>query len=192
MALSARRGHIGFFLCAFFALSLFLTSSVRAAKLSDMVLTNTPSSLLLYLKVKEAFNEETQKAVFNGVPTTFSFFISLEEVRSFWRNRKIADFKLKHTLKYNTLKKEFKISRSWEEEAGEQQTISFDEAKSLMTRINGFSLFPLSSLKKGRKYRVRAKAKLSKIDLPFYMHYIVLLSSNWEFETEWYSIEFDY
>ncbi len=163
----------------------------QAARLNEVSVTNSPEALLVYVKLQDAFSGEIRKAVFSGVPTTFSFYITLHEVRTFWSNRTLADLVLTHTIKYNNLKNEFVVKRSWENDTP-HQVRSFEEARRLMTEISGLGLISIGTLVRGERYRVSAKARLSKINLPFYLHYLLLITSHWEFETDWHSIEFDY
>ncbi len=166
-------------------------SYARGAKLADIYITNSRSHLLVYLKVKNAFTKPIVKAIISGVPTTFSYFINLTEIRDVWMDKTIVEVTLTHTIKYNNLKKEFIITRSWDN-GKPVQVKSFVKAKKIMTQIRGFKIIPVSQLEKGKKYRISAKAKLSKMSLPFYLHYLMVMASMWEFETGWYTIEFDY
>lgn len=161
------------------------------AKLTDFYITNTRSDLLLYLKVDGAFTAPIEKAIYSGVPTTFSFYVKLDQRRSVWLDRTVADITLTHTVKYNNLKREFHIRRSW---AGEEEIVthSLAEAKRAMTEIDGFSVIRLDGLEKGETYRIQVKAKLSKMTLPLYLHYLLMMASMWEFETDWYVVDFDY
>ena len=163
----------------------------KDAVLTNIAVTNTRDDLLLYMDVEGAFREKMEHAILNGVPTSFSFFISLHRKRSYWLNEKIADINVVHTLKYTNLKKEFTVTRSWEPD---KQTItkSFDEAKKLMSEIKSLHIVPLNMLKKGSHYRIKAKAELSKLTLPLYLHYALFFVSLWDFETDWYTIDFTY
>ncbi len=161
------------------------------ARLTNIIVSNTRDDLLLYLSVEGAFREKMKKAVLSGVPATFSFFITLYRDRNLWLDKKIADIKITHTIKYNNLKKEFIIKRSWK--SGKPVTTqSFEEARKLMSEIDSLKIVPLSKLEKGRKYQIRAKAELSKLTLPFYLHYVLFFVSLWDFETDWYTIDFIY
>lgn len=163
----------------------------QEAELSDIIVTNTRDDLLVYLNVEGAFREKMQKAILSGVPTTFSFFITLFKARDLWFDKKIADIKVTHTVKYNILKKEFIVKRSWEN--GEPLvTQSFEEVKKLMTEINSLKIAPLNALEKGLNYQIRAKAELSKLTLPFYLHHVFIFLSLWDFETDLYTIDFIY
>lgn len=163
----------------------------EGAILKDIVVTNTRDDLLLYLNTDGAFREKMKTAILSGVPATFSFFINLNLVRNYWLDKSIADKKVTHTIKYDSLKKEFIVKRSWEK--GDMlRTTSFEEAQKLMTEIASLRISPLKKLEKGRRYRIKAKAELSKLTLPFYLHYVLFFVSLWDFETDWYTIDFTY
>jgi len=152
---------------------------------------NTRDYLLIYLTVEGAFTEKIEKAIMSGVPTTFSYIISLYKVRDMWFDQQIIELKITHTIRYNIIKKEFSITRS-SPKGGPVVTLSLDEARKRMCEIDNLKITALSKLKKGCRYQIRAKAELSKLTLPFYLHYILFFVSLWDFETDWHTIDFIY
>ena len=74
------------------------------AKLTNIIVTNTRDDLLVYLNVEGAFREKMKKAILSGVPTTFSFFVTIYRARNLWFDKKVADIKTTNTIKYNNLK----------------------------------------------------------------------------------------
>ena len=163
----------------------------QEARLSNFIITNTRDDLLLYLNVEGAFPNETKEAILSGVLTTFTFYISLYRVRDFWYDEKIIDLEITHDIKYDSLKNEFTINRSWEN--GKTRVVaSFEEAQKLMTDIDSLTIAPLSQLEKGKQYQIRAKAQLNEMTLPLYLHYVLFFVSLWDFETDWYTIDFLY
>ncbi len=161
------------------------------ARLTDIIVTNTRDDLLVFLNVEGAFNDKIKKAVLTGVPTTFFFYITLYQPRNIWFDKKIADIKITHRIKYNSLKKKFVVTRSWEKDKS-SVTQSFEEAQKLMAEIDSLTIISLGSLQKGSQYQIRAKAELGKLTLPFYLHYILFFVSLWDVETDWYTIDFIY
>jgi hypothetical protein len=161
----------------------------QEATLTNIIVTNTRDDLLVYLAVEGAFTEKMKEAILSGVPATFSFFIQIYQARNFWLDKKISDLEISHTIKYDTLKKEFEIRRSWQNDKP-LTTKSFAEARKLMAEIDSLKIVSLSKLEKGRQYQLRAKAELSKLTLPYYLHYILFFVSLWDFETDWYTIDF--
>ena len=163
----------------------------QEAALTNIIVTNTRDDLLVYMNVEGAFTTEMKEAILSGVPATFSFFIRLYMARNFWLDKKIADMEVTQTIKYDNLKKEFEVKRSWEQNKP-KTTKSFAEARKWMTEIDSLSIIPLSRLERGVQYQLRAKAELSEYTLPFYLHYVLFFVSLWDFETDWYTIDFIY
>jgi hypothetical protein len=178
-----------------FAASIFVFFLLGAvvfaqdARLTRITVSNTRDNLLLYVKLQGAFTEKMQEAILSGVPATFSYYVSLHRVRSLWFDRELADIKITNSVRYDNLKKEFTIIRPWK---GEQPilTQSFQEAQRYMTEIDGLVVYPLEGLNKGGQYQIRTMAEMSKTTLPWKMHYVLFFVSLWDFETDWYTIDF--
>jgi len=173
---------------------LLLPSSAFAkqtAVIKNIKLANTRDDLLTYFDVKQAFTKKMNQAVLNGISTVFSFYVTLYKTEGSWFKKKISDIQIKATLKYNPLKKEFSVLRSWK---NEKAVIiqSFEEAKSLMTEIDNLKIIALNKLVKGDKYQLKIKAELDKVTLPLSLHYVFFFVSFWDFETNWYLINFTY
>ncbi len=167
------------------------TAFAQEATLTNITVSNTRDDLLLYLNLEGAFSEKLKKAILSGVPASFSFLAKLNLVRNMWINPDIADIKVIHTIKFDNLKKEFIVRRSWRNNAPEV-TKSFNEAQKLMTEVNSLKIIPLGQLEKGQQYQLRTKAEVSKQTLPYYLHYVLFFISLWDIETDWYSIDFIY
>lgn len=161
------------------------------AVIENIKLANTRDDLLTYFDVKKAFTPKINQAVLNGIPTTFSFYVTLYKTEGSWFDKTIADIQIKSTLKYNALKKNFSVLRSWKDKDA-VITQTFKEAKSLMTEIDNLKILPLNQLIKGDKYQLRIKAKLDRVTLPLSLHYVLFFVSFWDFETNWYLINFIY
>lgn len=179
----------------FFAIIFMLQNLVFAqdqnARLTNITVTNTRDDLLLYLNIEGTFSKETKDAILNGVPATLTFITTLYRVNNFWFDSKIAAITITHAIKYDNLKKEFIITRS--SESGNPLIIkSFKEAWQMIAQVNGLKIVSLSSMKKGEKYQIRARAELGKFTLPFYLHYVPSFDLLRDFETDWHTMDFIY
>lgn len=161
------------------------------AGLEEIVVTNTRDHLLVYFTVRDCFTEEMVKAIDSGLPVTFTFFVRLYEVRRFWWDREISDLKVQHQIQYDNLKKLYRVRLS-EKNNQVVQVEDLEKAKTLMSEIVGLKVSELHRLQKGARYHVHMMAELDKIRLPFYLHYVFFFLSLWDFETDWYRIEFKY
>ena len=163
----------------------------QETSLANITVSNTRDDLLLYLNLEGAFSEDLKKEILSGVPAAFSFLAKLNSVRNMWLDRAIADITVTHTIKYDNLKKEFVVRRSWRNFEPEV-TKSFAEAQKWMTEVNSLKIIPLGQLEKGQQYQLRTKAEVSKQTLPYYLHYVLFFVSFWDIETDWYTIDFIY
>jgi hypothetical protein len=179
----------------FFLLALFLMSPAQAlgkqAQISDIIVTNNQEHLLVYFFTRGCFTAEMNKAIQSGIPTTFTFLIELYSPRSFWPDKRIAALKLHHTIKYDSLREEFSITLS---ERGNQTFVmkDFSKAQEMMADVSNVQVSSLQSLEKNNQYKLRIKAELNKVRLPLYLHYLLFFVSLWDFETDWFVVDFIY
>ncbi|MCF8025350.1 MAG: DUF4390 domain-containing protein [Desulfobacteraceae bacterium] len=182
-----------------FAVFLLLAAAAPAglyaqqARLTDMVAGSSHGKLLFFVKVEGAFTEKMRQAILNGIPTSFSFIIVLEKINPlFLPNNTLAEKRVTHTVKYETLKKQFTVKRSRQDDNQTLTTDSFEEVRQWMSEIKSLPIAPIKILEKNNRYRIRARAELDKVELPFYLDYIFFFVSLWDFKTDWHNIEFVY
>lgn len=179
-------------------IGLFLVVSVmssvclgREAFIKDIVVSNTKDHVLLYFQVENCFTEEMREAIDNGINTTFTFFVKLHKVNSLWFDEELADLTFSHHIHYNSLKEIYEVTLC-ENSNKKFKVKDFSRAKKLMSRVVGLKIAELHKLKEGERYRVDMMAELDKVRLPFYLDYLFFFVSLWDFETEWYMLEFGY
>ena len=183
----------GFVFLLFFLLSLFLSSAVfsKQAQISDIIVTNNQDYLLVYFYTKGCFTPEMNKAILNGIPTTFTFLIELFKPRAYWPSKHVAALKVHHTIRYDSLREEFSVVLS--ERGNQTFTVKdFTKAQEMMSDVSNVQVMALQSLEKNNQYQLRIKAELNKVRLPLYLHYILFFLSLWDFETDWYVVDFIY
>ena len=186
-------GHV---LCGLLVVMTCLLASSRVlyaqdAAIEDVVVANSTTDLLLYCSVGHSFTAEMVEGLHNGIPVTFTFFVDLDEERTFFPDREVVSLSFDHTLSYDTLKEQYRVT--FPAEAGKSvSTLSFDEAKRLMTEVNGFKVTSLINLTPDGEYTISIKARLAKKTLPLNFHYIVPFWHLWDFETDWRTVQFRY
>ncbi len=183
---------LSLFLVIFF---LFFSGSKLAwskqAQITDIIVTNNQDYLLVYFYTKGCFTPDMNKAIQNGIPTTFTFLIELYKPRSWWPSKHLASLKLHHTIKYDSLREEYSILLS--ERGNQVFTVKeFAKAQEMMADVSNIQVILLQSLERNTQYQVRIKAELNKVRLPLYLHYLLFFVSLWDFETDWYLVDFMY
>ena len=165
--------------------------SAENAEIHDLLVTNNANHILVYAKVTNCFTKDIEAAILAGVPTTFTFIVDFFQQRSdVWLDRKVARVTIRHTIKYDNVKKLFYVSFD-----GDKEPTSFPDfegAKRVMADLNGVPVVQMKELEKNQYYYARVKAKLDKVRLPLHMEYIFFFVSLWDFETDWYREGFFY
>ena len=154
------------------------------AELTHFIVRNSSDQLQVDLMIKGIFTEEKMAAVSKGIRISLTFLVLLYEVRDYWFDDRIISKTALHDIKFDVLKKEYKIQRSWEKRTP-SIIKDFEKAQSLFLEIKEFDVMPLKRLKKGKHYQLRVKLELNGRKFPF-------VDFPWEFETDWYTINFIY
>jgi len=195
---SSRKSPLGVWIASAILTILILVfgpelSHAENATIDDVLITPAGEHLLLYCRAKNCFNEEMNRAILSGIETTFTFRVEFYKKTHLWFDEKLADLRIHHTIKYSALKRQFVVTIGDGRSGKESFTLrEFYKAKALLSELNGIELASLAGLDPEATYRLRIKAELNKVRLPFYLHYILFFVSLWDFETEWHEIELTY
>jgi len=168
------------------AILYLFTNSTRltGAELANIVVRNSSNELLIDIKLKGVFTKEMKAAVLKGIPVDIAFSVSLYEVHNLWFDNKLIRKTVYHQIRFDTLKKEYRIRRSWEKRGHIAEEDS-EDAQRILSEIKGLRVIPLKRLEKGVHYQLRIKSELKDLSYPF-------SETPWEFETDWYTINFIY
>ena len=186
-----RRKIIFILICFLVFTSVYDLAYAYKTNLQNIVIDSTNGNLVVSFKLENVFSLQMKEVVLNGTPITFTYLVALHEIRDFWLDKRIVNLKIDHMMKYNVLKKEFVIKRSWQIDEV-LITESYDEAQSLMTEISGLKIIPFNWLENGNRYQLGIKAELSKANLPINLRSALFFSPSWGFETDWYILDFSH
>jgi len=172
---------------------LFSPQGVQAgakAEIRDIVVSNSSEDLLLYLQVEQAFKAEMVQGVLNGIPASFTFFVSLREIQDGRPSKQVASLEFDHVLSYDSLKEVFELRFS--ENKTSATVADLDKAKDMMTEVNGVKIVGLDQLQRDAEYFLSVKVRLERKTLPLFIHYLIPFWQLRDEETDWYYVEFRY
>jgi len=185
-----RKFFFFFFLAVFTACPAICVSAPNKAEISKIEIDKSGKNLEANFRLIDCFNSDMEEAILDGVPTTFRILVSIEKP-SLFLNSRVADYTLRHTIRYNRLNNEFQVDLP-EHPQRVLVTRSFDEAKKWMSTVENLPVIPTWWLSRNQEYYLRVKAELSKVELPLFFRYILFWVSLWDFETDWYTVVFLY
>ena len=182
---------IKYFLPFFLFLSLFFSASssmawFSRAKIVEFTITNN-DYIYINAKVKGAFTEGITEAINSGIPTTFKYYCELKKGHLFWFDKKVLKKLIYHRVEYDTLKKEYKVTIDDEIAPQVKVTKSEEEMRRWMAGIDSLPFLPSQEIQPGKKYKIRLKAEMKCIKMPFPLNYLLSYISFWDFDTPWVS-----
>ena len=178
------------FLCVILILLFSSPASAlsRNARIEGVKISLDPDFGVSFL-VKNAFTADIEEAIKSGVPTSFKFIVELSRSRRFWFDKDAGRWEFKHTVKYDTLKEEYKIILD-EKGFGPVRTKDFAEMKRIMSTADSVILEPTRGLSEGYNYQLRVMAELYTVKLPFRLDYLLFFLKFWNVKTDWFVYNF--
>jgi hypothetical protein len=120
-----------------------------------------------------------------GLAKDLYYYLVLKQRQRVWIDEEIVTVTIKHSIKYDLLKREYVvISRL---PSGAIQTIvpDFQSARALVSRVDQIPIVDVRRLKRGKKYLVSVKAEMKAPQLPLYLDYFLFFIPFLEIDTEW-------
>jgi hypothetical protein len=189
-----KKNYYGIILISLFVIFGFMELPMKAQalepKMADILITNNTENVLLYARLVNGFKPDMELAILAGITATFTLQLEVYQVRSFVWDKKITSYEIKRTIKYDNLKKTFRVYTN-----GNTQSVifsDFESAQKSMADFNGIIAVPLASLVRGKNYYLLIKVKMDKVRLPLNMEYVFFFVSFWDFETAWERQNFSY
>lgn len=177
--------------CALFIFCSPCHARTSQTKLSSIILSHKDQWLTCRVDIEGIFEEKITQAIFSGIPVSFTFHINLYEDISLWHDKKMIAVEAVHTIKYNTLKNDFTVTRVCNENKWPTTVHSFEEAQRLMRQTRELNITALQTLTRGSSYKIKVMAEMNKSEQPFYRYLLFFINFN-DFKTKWHTIKFTY
>ncbi len=177
-----------FLIILLFSLFVPARGDAADARIDKIMVRWSQGPLSVSFSVKDAFNEEIEEAILSGIPTSFTFFVKLDRVRSLWLDEGVGSWEFRHTVKYDTLKEEYEITLD-EGPRSVVRTKDFNEMKMIMATGSSIAIMPVT-LAIGATYEVSIKAQMHAIELPSPLNYLFFFMTIFDFETGWHTYRF--
>jgi len=157
---------------------------VLGAEVSDLIINNARGHLLLSAEIRDVITEEVKVTATEKVSATVIFSIALYQVSRFWFDKKIAHQTATNTIKYDPLKKEYSLMRSWD--SGPPLVVgALHQARDLTIEVKDLKVTPLARLEKGCNYQIRVQAVCQDQNA-------FIFSPSGCFNTDWYTVDFTF
>jgi hypothetical protein len=153
--------------------------------LHELVLTHTDHEVLLHIDLQGGFQQEILEAIATGIPITVTYYMRLYRKRGLWFDAEVLSKTIKHIVKYDALKKQYRVSEINGLFSSMRVTTHEPTMVRWMSAIEGQPLIPFHLLQPGEEYYVKAMADLKAVKSPFPLSHMPLLASLWDTGTPW-------
>lgn len=179
------------FLAIFAVILFFPPKSFGLSKISDVIITSyNKNSVILYFKVRKAFNKDLKKAILSGFSVKFRFYV---QVKSEPAGKVLYDHVLINSIKYDELNNYFIIRYNYNGKYGKKLIVkSFNKALTNMSRVENLLIKVKGNFKPYHKYLITIKGILGAFHIPFPLNYIPFFTNYFLMTTNTYSLKFIY
>lgn len=160
---------------------IMITGTVFADEpaIQDLKIGRIEGKIYASYSIEDAFGKEIKERIESGLEVTFNHDLRVVNPNFFWRNEKIAIKKLRTTVKYDSLTKQYNLKKRLNGGIVDSVTTEdFQEVKNWMSNIEKVKLCTLQSLEKETEYSFRVKTKL--LDRKFFFFIPYNLNTDWE------------
>ena len=155
----------------------------RISGLTVTVVTNT--EIRVSAELIRWMNPGLQKKIKRGIPKDLFYTILLKKRIPFWLDEEIHSETIRHTIKYDVLKRQYLITTGVGEKHSEVVIESYQKMIDLISKINNVKMTLSKRLRKRHIYYVSAKAEVKTSRLPFFLEYILFFIPVLELDTPW-------
>lgn len=171
-----------------FSLLFLLLSSAGYAedgRIADLTVTFDHREILATARLDRGFHKNIEEDIHNGIPKDLFYYILLKRRQSVWFDEEILSKTIKHTIKYDILKKQYQITTRTGNIPSETQVESYEEMRRLISEIKNVKIAPTVLLRRDETYYVSVKAEMRATKLPFYLNYLLFFIPFLELDTPW-------
>lgn len=167
-------------------LSLGLTQSAHARGFTIRSVSTHLQDQVYQLdaNIDYQFSKSALDALRNGVPLIVLLDIKVEQKRSWWFNKTIAELQQGYLLLYHALTEKYIVNNL---NSGAQDNYErLSTALRALGEVKDLPILDAHLTTKGDHYIVRLRTRLDLESLPAPMRPLAYLSSDWRLESDWY------
>lgn len=124
------------------------------------------------------------EALQNGVPLVIMLDIKVEQERSWWLNKNVAELKQGYMLLYHALSEKYILNNL---NSGVQQDFTrIEDAIDELSHIQNLPIIDANLVNNKNRYFVRLHTYLDLEALPAPVRPLAYLSTHWRLESDWY------
>lgn len=116
--------------------------------------------VLVSFELPGAYTDALRDTIESGLATTFTYEVELRDPTPFWFDRTIDRVTVSATVRFDSLTRQYAVSRNVSGQAADPQIVGDEEAvRLLLTQFERLPLFNTAMLEANGEYHVRVRAR---------------------------------
>ncbi|MEW6410673.1 MAG: DUF4390 domain-containing protein [Nitrospirota bacterium] len=161
----------------------------NASSISNVTVTTNTNNMIVSASLS-GFSKEFIDAIHNGIEKEITFHIDVFRVWRYWPDEFIASKTIQRTIKYDMIKKDYRITSYDGLYLSERMFSSFDDMKKWVTVVDRIKVLDTSVLQPDSLYFVRVMAESKFRKLHPLLEYVLFFVPTSDFKTEWKKSQF--
>ncbi len=145
--------------------------------------------LVLSAKLESDLSSKISETIHSGLVISFSYQVELMKKRSLWFDEEISANNIIHTVKYDTLSKQYTVNLNNNSDNPKDKQVlitdSFEQMKNWVAILDKVKITPTFKIKTDSDYYIQLKAQVEALDVPFPWGYVPFIDLFENIETPW-------
>jgi len=170
---------------------LFLVFSIPPSvygedgRIADLSVTFSQGNILVSARLERGVHLNFEEDIHNGIQKDLFYYVLLKRRQTLWMDEEVLSRTIKHTIKYDILKKQYRVITRIEQTPQEQKVEHYEELRRLISEIKNVKITPISFLDPNETYYISVKAEMRATTLPFYLEYLLFFIPFLDLDTPW-------
>jgi hypothetical protein len=141
--------------------------------------------IVVSAELVSGFTGDIIRDIQNGIPKDFYYYLLLKRKQKNWFDEELLSKTVRYTVKYDTLKKQYRVTQVEGEKTTESVFEDFEGMKQKVSRVEQVKVAPTPVLRSRYRYYVSVKSQMKAAKLPFYGDYFLFFIPFLELDTPW-------
>lgn len=157
-----------------------------AERIENVKVEVVREGIVVSASLSQGFSSEIIHEIQNGIQKEFHYYILVKRKEPNWIfDEEVLSRSILYTVKYDTLKKIYRVIFTDGDKVVETIFDDFDAMKQMVSHVNRVKLAPANAMKSADHYYVSVKAQMRAAELPFYLDYFLFFIPFLEIDTPW-------
>ncbi len=155
------------------------------ARIENIQVEIVDQSILGSFDLVRGFSQRIERDIHDGIEKEIYYYILLSKKYENWFDEEIVSKTVRYTIKYDTLKRIYTVTRREGSNRGERTFDHFESMRAFVSRVEDIFVAPLSILEPNHRHFLLIKAQMKVSHVPLYLDRFLFFIPFLDLDTPW-------